>query len=352
MKLWKKILLGVVAVIILFVAKTLIQSGSFKTIVPHFDGQITEVSGMVGVEDITIDQTTGIAFLSSDDRRATFAKKPTKGAIFMLNLKESATKPINLTTNFAENDFHPHGISLWKSPKNEWFLFVVNHLKDEAVVEIFQFLENKLVHKETIKDKEIISPNDIVGVGERSFYLTNDHNLQISTKRTLMDYAQIGSGNVCYFDGKTMAKMSEGILYANGINVSNDGKKLFVAATAARKVLVFDREIATGKLTEIDEMNLGTGVDNIELDNEGNLWLGCHPKLLAFLSHAKDSTALSPSQILKIKYESKGKFTAEELYLNDGKPISGSSVGAVYQNNILLIGSVFERKILVGRSDK
>ena len=151
-------------------------------------------------------------------------------------------------------------------------------------------------------------------------------------------------GNVCYFYGGKASIVADGFLYANGININQDGKKLFVAATTGKKIKVFDRDIASGKLTENSEIAVN-GADNIELDESGDLWIGCHPKLLAFLAHSKDHSKLSPSEIIKISFENE-KPTVESIYLNEGSSLSGSSVGAVWRNK-MLIGSVFGDKVLL-----
>ena len=83
-------------------------------------------------------------------------------------------------------------------------------------------------------------------------------------------------------------------------------------------------------------------MDNIEIDNEGNLWVGSHPKLFDFVRHAKNIDNLSSSQVFKISINDD---SVSEIYLNNGKTLSGSSVAA-FNNNHLLIGAVFENKFL------
>ncbi len=346
MKLWLKISLVVLAFIAFFLGRTLINAGFFTKIEPHFNGTVSEIEGFNGSEDITIDKATGLALISSND----FSDFTQKGAIYLLNLNENSPKPINLTQKLPFEDFHPHGISLYKSNNGTKHLFVVNHRKIGDFIEIFKFTDSTLVHLESISDPLIIDPNDVVGVGERSFYMTNDHDEDKTYLRDKKDLLQIPMGNVLYFDGKKGSILADGFRYANGINTSLDGRKLFVAATSGQKIRVFDRDIATGNLTESDEISIN-GADNIELDEVGNLWVGCHPKLLAFLGHSKDHSKPSPSEIIKIDYKSKGNFTLESIYLNDGKPVSGSSVGAVFGDK-LLIGTVFENKILLGTMKK
>ncbi|WP_337040399.1 SMP-30/gluconolactonase/LRE family protein [Emticicia sp. 17c] len=343
MKNWLKITLVLLLLIGLFVGKTLWNAGVFTKITPYFNGdRVTEIKGFAGAEDITIDKTTGLALISS----SSFAQNAPDGNIYLLNLNDNSPVPVSLTKELLMNDFHPHGISLLQLPDGRKQLFVVNHKRNgSSSIEIFQFTDSTLIHKESITNELFISPNDIVGVGERKFYLTNDHNQKKSSWRSIKDFLQIPTGNVCYFDGNKASILVESILYANGINVSQDKKKLFVAATTGRKIMVFDRNIASGSLTQTGEIPVN-GADNIEIDESGNLWVGCHPKLLAFTTHAKKHSELSPSQVVKISFDGVEPHI-ENIYLNDGTPLSGSSVGAMWHNK-LLIGSVFGEKVLLG----
>ncbi|MFQ5753586.1 MAG: hypothetical protein ACE5HI_16475, partial [bacterium] len=123
-------------------------------------------------------------------------------------------------------------------------------------------------------------------------------------------------------------------------------KTIYVAATTGGKIHVYSRDGATNDLQFVHDIKLGTGVDNIELDTAGNIWVAAHPKLLTFVKHAKDPQKLSPSQILKITPSGENHYQIDEIFLDDGKRISGSSVGAVFEQK-LLIGSVFEDHFLM-----
>jgi arylesterase / paraoxonase len=350
MKKFTKIAIIILLFLGIYLTNTLYQSGFFKTVENHFDGTTQKINGLKGVEDITIDQATGIAFLSADDRWAFRLKNQSpNGTIYGLLLKDSIPKLVNLMVNSPIKDFHPHGISLYTSPSGKKTIFAVNHRKSGDYIEIFDYRNDSLIHQESIFDELLISPNDIVGVGERSFYFTNDHDEKISSWRETKDILKIGMGNVCYFDGKKMSKtIIENIKYANGINVSLDGKTLFLASTSSNKLLVYERNVSTGTLTKTDEIDTKTGVDNIELDNQENLWIGCHPQALKFLIHAKDETKISPSEIIRIKYSGRRKYEQKSMYMNDGSEVSASSVGAVYEDK-LLIGPVFQEGIILGK---
>jgi len=344
----RKIIIAVLIIIIVlaaFVARTLISAGQFKTIRPHYEGTCTRVAGLPGPEDITIHPVTGIAFVSSDDRRATLAGKPVQGAIYALDRAAKGAIPRKLTAGF-DRDFHPHGISLYLDDNGKAFLSVINHAKAGHFVEIFEYASGVLIHRESIAHPLMFSPNDLVAVGPHSFYVTNDHGFASRSWQMLEDFIPLKRSFVLYYAGKEMRVAAKGIGFANGINISADGKTLYLAATLDKAIHVFSRDAASGVLTPSYDIDLGTGPDNIELDTSGNLYVACHPKMLALLAHAKDKAKISPSQILKITIKGKGNDKVDELYLNDGKEISASSVAAPFKGGFL-VGQVFDDHILI-----
>ena len=123
------------------------------------------------------------------------------------------------------------------------------------------------------------------------------------------------------------------------------GKKLYLAATTELVLYVFKRDIPSGSLDLEAEIELGTGGDNIEIDAKGDIWIGAHPQLLKFVGHAADRSKLSPSQVLRLKHNLQGDYAVEEIYLKDGKQLSGSSVAAAVEGRFL-IGAVFEHRFL------
>ncbi len=346
-----KVILGILLALLLYVVVgILVPAGMFKTIAPHFDGTVTKLQlPIAGPEDITIDQQSGLAFISVDDRRSNMANtNSVNGAILVMNLSDSVPTLKNITPDLK--DFHPHGISLWKEPDGRMFLFAITHghNRNKQAVERFEWRNDSLIYLESIVDPALMtSPNDVTAVGERSFYVTNDHGYSnAGLGRTLEDYLQRSISFVNYFDGSNFITVATDIAYANGINHSADLLKIFVASCTGRKVLIYDRNPGNGDLTLNEKIDVNTGVDNIELDTDGSLWIGAHPQLLKFAGHAKDSKKHSPSQVIKLSKDESGKYLMQEIFLNEGTSYSGSSVGAVYKNKIL-IGSVFENSMLI-----
>ena len=337
--------LGVVLVlIVLFALKTFKDAGQFKTIESHCDCECTPVDGIVGPEDITIDPETKIAFVSADDRRAPGRGDSVQGAIWAYSLNPASPFLKNLTTNlpFA---FHPHGIYLYRSEEGRKYLSVINHRDNDHFIELFEFRNMQLDHLESIKGPLMTSPNDLLAVGPKQFYVTNDHGAATPRGRKVEDYLQLSRAYVLYYDGSEFRKIAGDIAYANGIAISRDGRTVYVASVLGRYIRVFERDVKTETLAHVTDIDLGTGVDNIEVDAEGNLWVGAHPQMLTFVKHSTDASVPAPSQVLKISAQGDGTYKIKEVYLNTGGEISASSVAAVYQDR-MLVGAVFDDHFL------
>ena len=335
-------------VLILALAGWVVQlfsvAGQFKTIEPHFDGQCRQIKGVVGPEDITIHPKTGIAYISSCNRRAVERGRPGGGAIYAYKLGQDPAGLINLTPD-ADKDFQPHGISLFLGAQGRDELFVVNHQGGKHKIEIYDLEDGQLSHRQTLSDPLLVSPNDIVAIDRDRFYVTNDHRYPRGIKRTAEEYLRLKLSNVLFYNGSNFIEAASGIAHANGINVSSDGLTIYVSAVIERALHIYKRDPTTNALTLESKLELETGIDNIEIDQKGDLWIGAHPKLLDFVKHARSPAAISPSQVLHLNREKNGKFNVAEVYIDDGKEISGSSVAAV-SGSRLLIGCVFDQIFL------
>lgn len=345
--------LVVFAVVIAFaVTFTLYKAGSFTTITPHSDYACTKVDGVVGAEDITIDHTSGMAYISATDRRNNRADI---NGIYRY-MPGSLNKPLKLK-QVAIKDFAPHGIDVWQNNTNHQDslrLFVVNHPLETnnsraSQIDVFDIKGIELVHVASVKPDLPISLNDVTAASNNRFYASIDQGSATSLGRKIEAYLRLPLAGVMHGNLDGMEQVLDGMVYANGVQITADGKTLYVSQTTGNKLsayAVFD----DGKTLElIAESKIASGLDNIEFDNTGALWIASHPKLFAFLAHQGDAKKRSPSQIYKINHEQKAQiakpFTVKEVYLNNGDPISGASVAAPYVDGVL-IGSVFEPFIL------
>jgi len=336
----KRFLVILILVVGFFIVKTLYQAGQFKTIDEHFDGEVTNIyTNMPGPEDMQVDYATGNLFIASATRRKN--ENSLNDGIYLLNL-DSGEVPV-LLPNTLKEPFHPHGISLLRKDST-LYIFAVNHNDKGDYVESFRYNDNTLQHMASYSSPEMCCPNDLVATDIDKFYVTNDHGAKKGVMRIIEDYIRIPRSSLFYFDGESFIKAAGPFNYANGVNVSKDKNRLYMTTTTGSSVIVFEiNDDAT--LSRKGTTDVGTGVDNIDIDEDGNLWIAAHPKLLDFVKHSKDSTAHSPSQVLKLTPKDDYTFTVEEIYLNEGSEISGSSVAVFYQNE-LFIGGVFDRSVI------
>lgn len=344
----KRFLLAVAAVAFFLAAwfsyRIVIGSGMLREIQPHFAGTCRTVGNVIGAEDVTIDRTSGVAFLSADDRRATLAGRPQRGEIYTLDLRNPEARPVPRTRGIPEK-FHPHGISLWRSPQGSLRLFAINHLTPvDHRVEVYDVEPEGLIHRESITYPELTSPNDLAAVGPREFYASNDRGYpEPGWRQTLEAYLQLPWASVSHFAEGRSRLVVEGLAFANGVNVSADGNTVYVAECLGRAIHFYERNRATGDLRWQRTVSLDSCPDNIEVDERGQLWVAAHPKLFNLLAHAADPEKLAPSQVLRIDPQSG---LVEEVFLDSGKLISAASTAAVAGGQ-MVIGAIFDPKVVV-----
>jgi arylesterase / paraoxonase len=352
-------LLAIVLIVALglaaWVFRNISASGQFTTLKPLPSPGCQQVAGVTGAEDLVIDRESGFVFFSATDRRALMAGAPPASAGVYLGLYDKPElTPQNLTPSLGET-FRPHGISLHRASDGSKTLAVVNHpTAGASEVMLFDVVEDRpnggapvvsLKLRATVKDPLMQSANDVHLVSPTQFYATIDKGSETKFGETLETWFGLARSRLAYWDGSKMSVVATGLKYANGINGSADGSMIYAAETLGYQVRFYARDAATGALTEKDLLFLGTGLDNIDVDADGNLWIASHPHVLDFVAHAGDAKALSPSQVLRISAPSDEKGEARQVYLTTGEEISGSSVAAVH-NGRMLVGSVFEAKYL------
>ena len=332
-----------VVVVGVFVSHILISTGFFRSITPYLEGQITKEVALYGAEDITISESDSFAIVSATNRRYSSPPFQEENGLYFIDLKDDDYQPVLLTGDL-KIPFSPHGIHLLKVDSN-YQIMAINHTSNGHSIEVFGLLGDKLNFKKSITHNSLISPNDIVQIDKNRFYFTNDHGHTRGFKKVIEEYSGASWSNVVYFDGSDFMEVANKIAYANGINFDKNRNLLFVASPRKFLVKVYSRK-QNGSLEFIEDIPCLTGVDNIEFDANGELWIGSHPNLLRFSAYAAGKKEIAPSEIIKIAYRKKGDFNIEKIYVEDGSTMSASTVAAPF-GDVILTGNVMDSKFLV-----
>ncbi len=350
MKGLKRILIFLLIAILVYAAYVVVSTGFFRTIENTFDGKIAKkiTAAGAGAEDIMSIPEYGMAIVSSSPRKKELESQQKIGGLYLVDLNSVAYAVRKLTADFKK-PFAPHGISMYKKDST-YTVMAVNHTLEGHSFEVFNLQDTVLTYERTITNPAINSPNDVVMLDENRFYFTNDHKYEAGFGRFLEDYAGWSISNVVYFDGETYTEVADGIGYANGINYDKKRNLLFVASPRNFEVKVYTTN-QDGSLNFVEDIDCGTGVDNIEFDEEGNLWIGAHPNLLAFAAYERGNSEKSPSEIIKIEYRGTGDYTIEQVYMNDGSEMSATTV-AVPFNDVIVTGTVMDAHFLVLKPNK
>lgn len=345
-------LLGLLVLLSLVLVAIIAWRGSWlRDVQPEFAGSCEALELDGSAEDIQLDRERGIAYLSLLDRLGLVGGGNVQGTIVKVNLNTSPLRA-EPALDSQPAHFRPHGLSMFKEKNGQRWLFSLNHplnrgSEPEMVERFRETTPGRFEHVETFTDPLFLSPNDLVAVGPRKFYIANDKPSGGGFAAVLQQLG-IGDSPLTYVeDGKARVALGN-IAAGGGITASADGARLYVSETAAQRIRVLEREPITGDVTEIQRIAIDTSPDNVDEAADGSLWIGAHANTFKLIQHFA-AGAPAPSQVRRIRF--RGNSTEiDDIFLDDGTLISASSVGVNY-DNLLLVGSITDRKLLVCRMD-
>ncbi|XP_036184035.1 serum paraoxonase/arylesterase 1 [Myotis myotis] len=301
-----------------------------------------------GSEDLEI-LPNGLALISSGLKypgiKSFDPDKP--GKILLMDLNEEDPEVLELRisgSKFNMSSFNPHGISTFTDEDNTVYLLVVNHPDAKSTVELFKFQkeEKSLLHLKTIRHELLTSLNDIVAVGPEHFYATNDHYFVDPCLRSWEVYLGLSWSYVVYYSPNEVKVVVDGFDFANGINISPDGKYVYISELLAHKIHVYEKH-ANWTLTSLKSLTLNTLVDNISVDPvTGDLWIGCHPNGMRIFFY--DPEHIPGSEVIQIQNILTEEPKVTVVYAENGTVLQGSTVASVYKGK-LLIGTVFHKAL-------
>ena len=338
----------IVAMIISLIVRAILSVGVFNSFPEQFAGACKIVPGMKGPEDLEVDAPDNLIFVSAFNRRAPGSSPDPQDGIYTLKLDDTSAPPVKLAG--TPKDFHPHGISLYRSAPDALTLFVINHrASGKQTIETFDVKVANgaatLTETGILESRLLVSPNDIYAFGPQQFYVTNDHTSTTPLGRWIDDYPQFPRANLVVYNGQEFKVAVERLNFPNGVLMAPDGKHVYVTSTTKRELLVFEREPFTGQLKQVDGLSIPARLDNVSMDASGNLWIAGHPKLPAYVGYPTDPSKPSPSVVFRVVMLNGVPQSYETVYANNGEQIAASSSAAAYKNH-LFVGSVYDNKIL------
>ncbi len=225
-----------------------------------------------------------------------------EGALYLalIDQPQDAPPPVPLIEN--DDAFHPHGLSLFADAMGRKTLAVVNHSGAGDEVMLFDVNDDRRhdAQRDAHAPPDRQRPADAFAErrhARQSRILLRDQRPRLANRagqaaRNLAPAAT--RERAVFYDGSVAKVAATGFNYANGINRNADASEIYVAEATGRALQTFRRDMTTGLLEHIHTLFLGVGPDNLDVDSEGAIWIGAHPRLLDFVAHVEDKTKLSP----------------------------------------------------------
>ncbi len=340
--------IGAIALVLLVAVlfALVVMDGGFGSVTPRFEGSCRELPVEGSTEDVRLDER-GIAYVSTQDRA-----NRGRGTIMLVDLNTAAPRPRAALADSRE--LHPLGLSLYTSPQGVRRLFVIDRRPDgNSSVAIFeQTVTGAFALVESVPGGSFLSsPNAIVAVGPRQFYVINDFGSRSASARLWELLFSRPRAYLTYFDGIGKRIVADRLRMGVGLTASPDGKRLYVSEFRARRIRVFERDVASGNLQPRETLELPAAPDNLHFDSQGRLLIAVHPKVLTLMRALRNPERRAPTQILRFDPHAAQSARITEVFADDGTRLSAGS-GAVSYRQRLLIGSLADRKLLLCENGK
>jgi len=285
---------------------------------------------------------------------------------YVYNINNDKLTLLEIKNFPPEEDFLLNGLGFFEDEKNDpnkLFIFFVNHKRTGSVIEIFEHTLNTkvLTHLNTVKHDLIYTPNNVAPVSKNEFYVTNDHySKNNEIVRSFEALARRPWSYVVFHSSitNTTEIVADGLIYPNGIASNWDKSKIYVSTTTGGELLVYDRK-SNNKLHLSERVYTGICLDNVSVDENGEIYIAGTQKALAALAQLMDGSAqtpLFPAAVVKVsnntnedKFYGK-KYSHKIIYEDNGNVLPAVTVAAVDgRRKVMLLGSFYSKG--VGRCD-
>ncbi|KAF5620138.1 serum paraoxonase arylesterase [Fusarium sp. NRRL 52700] len=172
----------------------------------------------------------------------------------------------------------------------------------------------EMKHIRTYANHRIATPNRVAVMNDKSFYISNDHGPHKFGWRHHLSMI-LGFSDVTFCDTQTCKTVAPNLQFPNGL-VINDNI-LYLPDSITGRLCIY-RIIPNKDLKKIDEVNLGYGVDNASVDENGDIWIAAFPiGVEIFKAYNDPYNAHPPSAVLRVR-KIEGEYVVEKM-LEDAK---------------------------------
>ncbi|KAF5601707.1 serum paraoxonase arylesterase [Fusarium subglutinans] len=187
----------------------------------------------------------------------------------------------------------------------------------------------EMKHVRTYAQHGITTPNRVAALGDGSFYISNDHGphkfgwviiftpilwLVLTNQRHHLSMI-LGFSDVTFCDTQTCKTVAPNLQFPNGLVIKDN--ILYLPDSITGRLYIY-RILPNRDLEKIDEVNLGYGVDNASIDENGDIWIAAFPiGVEIFKAYDDPYNAHPPSTVLRVR-KVEGEYVVEKV-LEDAK---------------------------------
>jgi hypothetical protein len=141
---------------------------------PRIDGACREIATAAGVNDISIDETRGIAYLAYLDRKPNADGKQPVGTIMLVDLNAKEPR-VRAALSTDPPNFRPIGVSVYAPGEGPRHLFVLDAGTGPFAVHVFeQTSTGAFTLVKTMHDSRLVNPRTIVATGPDQFDIVDE----------------------------------------------------------------------------------------------------------------------------------------------------------------------------------
>ncbi len=292
-----------------------------------------------GTEDFDFDPVGSRLLVSAQERRKSHesgGERP-EGAIWAVPVSpDGPGVPYAMTlVRDTGRKLHPVGISLVQDGGGQ-FLFVVNRddKKGYRAIEVFRVDGDRLeLQGEPLVSEHLTSPNDVLAVSRGECYVSNDSGSRKAWLAAAEKILRIPRGNVVHHGPEGWSVAAPSVLFANGLALSRNGDRLFVAAFLEKRIRVYSRRPDGSLDPGFRTIDLPSYPDNLLWEAEGRLVVACARNSLALARHISSPSKPSPSDVFRLDVGA-SPVRSERLCPDAVQEISGASTALVIGNRL------------------